>query len=173
MSAQTAVAVLYYECFGRRFLVQEGRISGTRADIGTRRARRAKQADGAHRRSESQDWIVRSGFSAIEASMSSPSWIMPVRGEQRSAFFCAPCLPQILQPAKNSERALRWPREDVCGALQVWQVRHRDPGKALAIVSGHLRRPVNDFLYTVLQPSFFSLCQRNCTALSSDRTTFC
>ena len=38
----------------------------------------------------------------------------------------------------------RWPREDAGGALKTRQVRHRDLGMALAVISGHLRRSDND-----------------------------
>ena len=35
-------------------------------------------------------------------------------------------------------------REDVRSPLKTWQVCHRDLGKALAVISGHLRRSNND-----------------------------
>ena len=50
-------------------------------------------------------------------------------------------------------------REDVRSPLETWQVCHRDPGKALAIIKGHQRRSNNDFLDSFLQESFLLPCK--------------
>ena len=47
------------------------------------------------------------------------------------------------------------PREDVRSPLKTWQVCHRDLGKALTFISGHLRRSKNDLRDGQVQESFF------------------
>ena len=56
-------------------------------------------------------------------------------------------------PGRAGKRGQQ-PREEVRGALKFRQVRHRDPGIALAAISGHLRHSKDDLLDGFFQESF-------------------
>ena len=80
-------------------------------------------------------------------------------GPPATGLFSPPVCHSCCRPGKLRGSPCQRPHEQVGSALKTRQLRHRDPGLPLAVVSGHLRRSDDDLLESFVQESSFLLCK--------------